>query len=48
MKYDLICETCGEVGRIRQPKEFDPNSNNPIVFLGLVVRCDKHLDDNMQ
>lgn len=35
-----------KVGKVRQPKEFDPNSDNPIVFLGLVVRCDEHCEDD--
>ena len=54
MKYQMICEKCGEDGRIRQPKQTHKNpdsivpSSSDIVYLGMVVRCDKHLDDDMQ
>jgi len=46
--HKYLCEWCMKSGTIRQPKEFDPNSDNPIMFLGMVVRCDEHCEDYMK
>ena len=45
MKY--LCDVCMEEGEIRQPKGFS-KSNNPSLFVNLVVRCDKHLGLDME
>lgn len=51
---ELMCEKCGEEGQIRQPKQQykNPNSIIPdssdICYLGTVVRCNNHLDNDMQ
>ena len=45
MKY--LCEKCTNEGFLRQPKGFNA-SNNPDVYLTMVVRCVKHLDDDME
>ena len=50
----MICEVCLKPGKVRQPKQKYENPNsimpsgNDIVYLGLVVRCDDHLEDDMQ
>ena len=45
MKY--LCTICMQEGKIRQPKGFNA-SDNPSVYLTMVVRCDKHLDNDME
>ena len=47
MQLHYMCEKCGSMnGRIRRPKKVRGEEQS--YYFNLVVRCDKHLDNDME